>query len=124
VASGPVSIDRSEFFDARPRDVALLKALLVGERRELTKAIALERYRIPPRRMRAAISELRRQGVPIVSFSAAGSTYRLAHSEAEAEAFVAAEVMSRATDLLEQARQIRGHARDYFQPIQPRLIAS
>jgi hypothetical protein len=118
-----MSVDRSEFADARPRDVALLKSLLVTEKRELTKAIALDRYRIPPRRMRAAIAELRRQGVPVVSFSTAGSTYRLAASEAEAETFVASELMSRASDLLEQSRAIRAHAREFFQPIQPQLIA-
>jgi hypothetical protein len=117
-------IDRSEFADARPRDVALLKVLLVTERRQLTKAIALQQYRIPARRFRAAVAELRRQGVPLVSFSAAGSTYRLASSETEAEAFVASELMSRATDLLEQSRQIRAHARGYFEPIQPELITS
>lgn len=113
---------RSEFATARPRDVALLKVLF-SEGRELTKEIALNRYRVPPRRMRAAVAELRRQGMPVVSFSTAGSTYRLAHSEAEAEAFVASEVMSRATDLLEQARQIRAHAREWFAPIQPQLLA-
>lgn len=118
-----MTVDRSEFSTARPRDVALLKVLLVSERRQLTKAIALEQYRIPARRMRATISELRRQGVPIVSYSTEGSTYRMALDEAEAEQFVAAELMSRATDLLEQARQIRAHAREWFAPIQPQLIA-
>ena len=116
-------VDRSEFATARPRDVALLKVLL-EEGRELTKAVALEKYRIPARRMRAAISELRRQGYPVISHSSAGSTYRRARSEAEAEAFVASEVMSRATDLLEQARAIRAHARSFFAPIQPELISA
>lgn len=115
-------IDRSEFANARPRDVALLRALF-GEGRELTKAIAKDRYHIEPRGFRAAVSELRRQGVPVVSRSSAGSTYRLAKSEEEAETFVAAELMSRATDLLEQAHAIRAHARDWFAPIQPQLLA-
>lgn len=115
--------DRAEYANARPRDVALLKVLF-EEGRELTKAIVIERYRIPPRRMRAAISELRRQGYPVISHSAAGSTYRRARSEAEVEAFVRTEVMSRATDLLAQASAMRRDARMYFEPIQPRLIAS
>ena len=118
-----MTVERSEYAQAQPRDVALLKVLLL-EGKELTKEIALSRYRIPSRRMRAAISDLRRQGMPIVSYSAAGSTYRMARDEREAEDFVRTELMSRATDLLEQSRQIRSHARDYFQPIQQQLIAS
>jgi hypothetical protein len=115
------AVARADAGQAQPRDVALLKALLL-EGKELTKELVLNRYRIPGRRMRAAISDLRRQGMPIVSFSAAGSTYRMARDEREAEDFVRSELMSRATDLLEQSRAIRAHAREFFQPIQPRLI--
>lgn len=114
-------VDRAEFASARPRDVALLRALF-AEGRELTKAIAKDRYHIEPRAFRAAVSELRRRGMPIVSYSTPGSTYHLARDEREAEAFVAAEIMSRATDLLEQARAIRAHARDWFDPQQLTLV--
>jgi hypothetical protein len=116
-----MSVDRSEFTDARPRDVALLKALF-AEGKELTKQIALDRYRIPGRRFRASVSELRRGGYPIVSFSTAGSTYRIARSEAELETFIRAEILSRASDLFTQAAAMRRDARIHFSPIQPELI--
>lgn len=118
-----MTVDRVEFANARPRDVALLRALF-SEGRELTKTIALDRWHIGGRQFRAAVSELRRQGVPIVSRSAAGSVYRMARSEDEVEEFVKSELLSRATDLLHQAHEIRGHARSFFEPIQPELIAS
>jgi len=116
-----VIIERVEDATARPRDVALLKALF-GEGRELTKQVALDRYRIPARRFRAAVSELRRQGYPVVSWSIAGSVYRRAASEAELDAFVRAEILSRATDLFSQATAMRREARAHFEPIQQQLI--
>ncbi len=114
-------VDRAEFASARPRDVALLKVLF-AEGKELTKQIALDRYRIPARRFRSAVSELRRSGYPVVSWSAKDSTYHLARSEDELESFLKAEILSRATDLFAQSAAMRRDARIHFAPIQQVLV--
>lgn len=98
----------------RERDVRILEVLLVDEKRSLTKEQARARYGLPERRFRAAISELRLRGVPLVAFSTEGSVYRLARTEAEATEFVEAELLSRARVLEQQARAIRDHLAERF----------
>jgi len=98
----------------RERDVRVLEVLLVDEKRELTKDEARRRWGLPDRRFRAAVSELRLRGVPIVAMSSEGSTYRLAKTEQEAEAFVESEILSRARVLEAQARAIREHLAERF----------
>jgi hypothetical protein len=112
-----------DYTKAQPIDVRLVRTLL-DEGRSLQKAEVKRRWGIEPRKFRAAISELRRQGYPVVSWSTAGSVYRKAHDEAELEAFLKAEILSRATDLFTQATAMRRDARAHFEPIQQQLIAS
>lgn len=97
----------------RERDVQIVQALLDGKR-ELTKEFMQARQRMEPRRFRAAVSELRRRGYPVVSDSAEGSTYRKAKTQEELEAFIEAELVSRARVLEGQIRALREAAPRYF----------
>lgn len=98
----------------RERDVRILRVLLVDEKRSLTKELVRTRWNIPERRFRAACSELRLRGVPIVSWSAEDSAYRLAKDAAELEAFIEQELASRARVLEGQIRALREAAPRYF----------
>jgi hypothetical protein len=86
-----------EYGKARPHDVALVRTLL-EEGRELQKTDVAKRWHIPDRRFRAAVAALRIVGVPVVSFSEAGSTYRLAKDVDELEHFIN-EIRSRRAEL-------------------------
>jgi hypothetical protein len=92
-----VTLDRTDYATARPRDVALLAALF-SEGRALTKDVGRTRYGIAERRFRAAVAALRLTGMPIVSFSEPGSTYHLAHDEGELDHFIN-EIRSRRDEL-------------------------
>lgn len=73
---------------------------------EWTKDEAARILDIPERRFRACVSELREQGVPIVSTSERGSVYRMARTRDEAIDFVDRELMSRIHDIERQVRAI------------------
>ena len=98
----------------RERDVRILAVLLVDEKRSLTKDLVRKRWNIPERRFRAACSELRLRGVPIVSWSAEDSAYRMAKDAAELDAFIEHELVSRARVLEGQIRALREAAPRYF----------
>jgi predicted polyphosphate/ATP-dependent NAD kinase len=91
---------------------------------ELVRAEVREVLDMDERKFRAAVSDLRRHGYPVISSSEQGSTYRKAHSPEELEAFIARELRPRALDLLEQEHQLREHASDHFEPRQLQLGAT
>jgi hypothetical protein len=85
-------------------DVALLRGVFDRGAR-LTKPEARARYGIEERRFRAAVSELRRRGYPVVSFSEQGNTYRKAVDVQELDHFIN-ELRSRRDDLNVQVMQL------------------
>lgn len=98
---------------ARTSDVDMLREVFASGR-AIAKDEARSRYGIGPRQFRAAVSELRTQGVPIVSFSAEGSTYRFARSQEELDAFIEQELVSRSRVLEQQIRALRESSSRYF----------
>jgi hypothetical protein len=113
--------ERVEEWTAHDADVStLLAAFNRGE--ALTKEQGRTRYGIPERRFRAAVSKLRDQGEPIVSWSQEGSTYRMARDAAEADQFLATELIPRIRELERRVRHIRMGMRVRFGANQQRLI--
>lgn len=100
--------------------VVLLDAFNRGE--ALTKDLGLQRYGIPERRFRAAVSKLRDIGEPIVSWSQEGSTYRMARDAAEADRFLETELVPRIRELERRVRHIRIGMKVRFGAYQQRLI--
>jgi DNA-binding transcriptional regulator PaaX len=98
--------DRSDYATASQADVAVLRDAFT-EGKEITKDFAADVLGIPERRMRAAVAELRDEGMPIVSFSDADSTYHLARDAAEADRFIDTELVPRIRKLERRARRIR-----------------
>lgn len=114
-------LDRSEYATARDADVAVLREAF-DEGRAFTKDTAAEQLGIPERRLRAAVSELRRLGYPVYSTSQQGSRYRRCRNQAELEELIAREIHPRAVDLLTQEHEMRDHAGEFFgEPVQSGL---
>lgn len=111
---------RRDYATAAEDAIARVRELL--ERgAEIVRAEVRDVLDMDERKFRAAVSDLRRHGYPVISSSEQGSTYHKAHSPEELEAFIARELRPRALDLLEQEHQLREHASDHFEPHQMRL---
>lgn len=68
----------------------------------------------PERSFRRIVTELRLAGYPVVSVSEARSVYRKARDVDELEAFIARELLSRASVLHSQAHNLREHRYDHL----------
>lgn len=84
---------------------------------EMTKEVAAKTLKIPERRFRAAVSALRHEGYPVVSFSEKRSKYRKAIDDAELDEFIRTELESRAFDELAQVKALRDGRRRWLAPI-------
>ena len=91
---------------------------------QIVRAEVRQMLDMDERKFRAAVSDLRRHGYPVISSSEQSSTYRKARSRDELETFIARELRPRAVDLLEQEHQLRDHAADHFEPRQLQLGSS
>lgn len=111
---------RREYATAAADAVARVRVLLDAGG-EIVRAEVRAVLDMDERKFRAAVSELRRGGYPVISSSEQGSTYRKARSREELDAFIARELRPRAVDLLEQEHQLREHAADHFEPRQLQL---
>jgi hypothetical protein len=80
---------------------------------EITREQAVA-FGMDERAFRTAVLVLRRSGTPIVSESAAGSVYRMARSEREAEEFIEREYLSRIRDMSETVSAMRRGAQERF----------
>ena len=111
---------RRDYATAAEDAVARVRELLDAGA-QIVRAEVRQMLDMDERKFRAAVSDLRRRGYPVISSSEQGSTYRKARSRDELETFIARELRPRAVDLLEQEHQLRGHAADHFEPRQLRL---
>lgn len=84
---------------------------------ELDKRAAFATMKIPERRFRKAVSSLRAEGYPVVSWSERGSRYRKAIDQAELDTFIASEIDSRIADLATQKAALQRERRRWLEPI-------
>lgn len=116
-----MTTDRSNHGRAHPADVDVLRAAF-DSGRAIARGEVWERYRIGDRRFRAAVTVLRLSGLPVIAESSEGSTYRLARTTGELEAFLG-ELRSRARSLEEQIRALEAHAPAHFGQAEQLAIA-
>lgn len=107
VASLPMGADRC---------ILRVLSFHVGRSRAVVKGELLQRVRdhgfdLGEREIRAAINQLRKDGHLICSVGGTGGGYYMAGTALELEEFLERELHSRAMDLLEQEKALRGAAR-------------
>jgi len=122
-----VTVTRSDYATAREADVEVLRDAFESGNAYTRQQAHLE-LAIGDRQFRAAVSELRAHGYPVVTElddENGKAVYHKARSREELEDFIEAELWSRATDLLEQVHQLRGHAPEHFgEAAQSRLFSA
>lgn len=94
-------------------DIEVIRAVF-DSGRAISRDDVWTRYRINDRSFRRCVSLLRASGYPVISTSEQGSEYRRARGQAELDAFIESELVSRARDIEEQIRALRESAPTYF----------
>jgi len=80
---------------------------------KLKNALSKHGFKVDERQIRAAVHELRQQGIPLISSSGAKG-YWFAESRKEVDEFIARELRPRAVDLFTSIRALESTAEKHF----------